>query len=375
MENDPTTLPILENAIRTLDLAILARPSGNPEQSFELKSAAPQWFEPTFGSAATLTERSFFLADFCSGSALDCWQGVSEIEKSALWQEDATSGETHHFEATAIQEADQDILLITHVTERHNQDQLYLQSAHEGLLDQRRIAKEQERKEILLDCIVRELGSPLSTILMNVQFVKEQLIRPDLSQALERAESQAERQRNLIHAVSHLFQADLDPLDPANLEKQPISLSQLATTAVENYRPTADLKEVALNLSPSEDPFSVSATKNHLQRVFQNLLEFTLSESLPKHPIDVTLIQNTASVRVTFTYQAPTLSDEKRAALLDPFTAPNQDSHETPPALHLYFCKMMIELWGGSIGIDSSPHESQIWFELPQLSSTNTKPS
>ena len=372
METNPTTLRILESAIRTLDLVILTRPSGNSEQVFALKSPAPHWFEDIFESPASLTDRSIFLEDFCQGAALDCWQGASELEKSAPWQEDLSQGKTQHFEATATQEADQDILIITNVTERHQQDQIYLQSAHEGVLDQRKISKERERKEILLDCIVRELGSPLSTILMNVQFAKTQSERPELQEALERAETQAERQRNLIHAVSHLFQSELDPLASANLEQGAISLSRLAHAVVENYRPTADQKDITLVLRTAEDPLFVSATENHLQRVFQNLLEFALSNSPAKQSITIELTQKRTSIQASFTNKAPPIPSEVQAALLHPFRCPNPNSPESPPDLHLYFCRMMIELWGGSIEMESSSHGNRIWFELPQSSSTKS---
>ena len=372
MESPPTTLRILESAIRTLDLVILTRPSGDPEQVFELKSPSPPWFPDIFGSPASLTERSLFLEDFCQGAAQDCWQGESELEKSAPWQEDLSEGNILHFEATATQEAEQDILLITNVTERHQQDQVYLQSAHESLLNQRKISKEREKKEILLDCIVRELGSPLSTILMNVQFAKTQSERPELREALERAETQAERQRNLIHAVSHLFQAELNPLASTNFEEKAISLSQLAQTVVENYRPTANQKDISISLRTSDDALFVSATETHLQRVFQNLLEFTLSNSPAKQSISIELTQKNTSIQASFTNQATPISSEEQSALLHPFTCPNPNSPESPPALHLYFCRMMIEVWGGSIGIKSSSRGNRIWFELPQSATTNS---
>lgn len=368
LEDQSTQQNILKAAVRTLDLAVLARSTGSSVKDFVLSGPTPPWFEATFGSPTDISEESPFLEDFIAGSGNDCWQGDGLEERSELWQENSRDDQLHYFQATALREGEFDILIISNVTERYQQDQKYLQHVHNTSLHQRKLAKEHEKRQILLDCIIRELGSPVSTILLNVQFAKDKLERPDLREALERAEAQAERQRNLIHSVTHHFQSDLADLESNILERTSISLMSLASATIQQYRAVASQKEVSINLSPTNDPYHVVANEGHLQRIFNNVLEYSVSSSPTSASVTVALERKADRVRAIFSNKGERLSEEKQTALFRPFNQSLCSTSDERPSLALYFCKMALEALGGTIDITSSPEGNEIWFELPSQS-------
>jgi len=306
LEDQSTQQNILKAAVRTLDLAVLARSTGSSVKDFILSGPTPPWFEATFGSPTDISEESPFLEDFIAGSGNDCWQGDGLEERSELWQENSRDDQLHYFQATALREGEFDILIISNVTERYQQDQKYLQHVHNTSLHQRKLEKEHEKRQILLDCIIRELGSPVSTI--------------------------------------------------------------LSSATIQQYRVVASQKEVGINLSPTSDPYHVLANEGHLQRIFSNVLEYSVSSSPTSASVTVALERKADRVRAIFSNKGERLSEEKQTALFRPFNQSLCSTSDERPSLALYFCKMALEALGGTIDITSSPEGNEIWFELPSQS-------
>ena len=347
MAEPPCEQKILASAVAHLDLVVLVRPRST--EAFRLVGSTPTWFTKIFGGIEKFPTPSLFLTAFIEGPANDCWQGELSEVKSGYWEESNDQEQSHFFKATALQDGDQDLLILALSDEDHHQEQRYLQHAHDVALHQRRLAKERERKEILLDCIVHELSKPLSTILMNLQFVQAQLDREDLLKALARAETQAEVQRDLIHSISHTFDSELSDFEPSLLaQKEGTSLSALITEAIESLHPLAQEQGVTIQSGGLLSSYYVIAEKGHLLRILENLLEQAIRRT-PRHgTVSIFVETRNRLIRTTISNQ----SIEQRE---DP-------THRQETDLTHHFCKMAITRWGGRLQEENDCS----WFELQE---------
>ncbi|MEM9080934.1 MAG: HAMP domain-containing sensor histidine kinase [Verrucomicrobiota bacterium] len=350
--NTPSDTSILESVLATFDLVTLTKPSGSELSSLQPTTSLPSWFTAIFTSPSTLSSTSPFLEDFLLGAASDCWHGDQKQVRSGIWQENDSDNSPHFFQATALTDSRRDILVISRVNERHQREQNFIQHAHDVSLHQRRLAKERERKEILLDCIINDLSSPLTTILMNIQHVEQQTERPDLRDALSRAKKQADRQRELIHSIAHNFDSELSAFEPLLLtQNHGVPIAKLAAEMLDAVKLQAESKNISLKLIPDPSQLAsltVLAEASHLARVFDNLLNSALQRSPENTTLTLTIEANDSHVTVSLHDQATTITPETKARLLDPFLPSTTNS-----PLSLYFCKMALELWGGSLSLDT----------------------
>lgn len=382
--NDQSDQRIVESVLENLDLAVLTRPGESKHGSFRLIGRAPDWFASCFGSEEAMLERSAFLDDFVRGAASDCWKAAGGMERSGIWEESAAEGTSKFFEARALNRGGEEVLVLALADERHARERELIQHAHDEALDQRRLAREREKKEILLDCIVHDLSSPLSTVLMNIQHVERQLDRDDLRQALLRAETQAERQRALILSIANAFASDLSSFEPVLLARsEGVDIGSIACVMLDAFQLTAEKQRVRIDLdidSAIVECLQVVGEGEHLTRVFDNLLTNALRRSSADDTITVKIRARDGHVRTTVEDEGAAITGEMRKQIFVPFArrdggtgfaAADEENEDTNAedryGLGLYFCKMTVELWGGSIGVDApTGGGNRFWFELPE---------
>ncbi|NNE92507.1 MAG: HAMP domain-containing histidine kinase [Verrucomicrobiales bacterium] len=331
---------------------------------------APAWFAGCFGSESELCDHSPFLEDFVLGHATDAWKnGTSADVKSGIWEEPGP----RFFEARALHFDSASLLLISNAHEAHLREQLFNQHAHEEALNRRRLAKERERKEILLDCIVHDLASPLSTILMNVQHVRGRIESEPLRKALERAQTQAERQRDLIYSISNLFSTELGGLADIHAG-QGVDAIEIVESLIEAHRTEADAKLLQFRVETEMDSVRVKGDREHFERVVDNLLLNAIQHSPPagKVTVGIAPVEDANRIQIFVRDEGPGIPENRAEALFEPFSPES----EGEAGLGLYFCKMVVELWGGSIAARSEPFGgSRIEIELPQIGENGNEKS
>ncbi|MCP5551826.1 MAG: HAMP domain-containing histidine kinase [Akkermansiaceae bacterium] len=357
----------LAAVLGSLGFAVLRRrPAGDAGAGrWELAGPCPAWFAAVFGRPedTDFLERSPFLADFLDRDFAAAAPGA-EPWRSGLWEErvpvsdGASEAGPAWFEATVTRIDDgAEFLLIERADERHAQERRFTQRFHDDALEKRRLAKEIEKKEILLDCIVHDLSGPLATILMNLQHVSRRLDRDDLRRALERATAQAERQRALIRSIADVFAADL-PLPrlgaALGLKSGPGESPDAAAVVrqiAEAHESTAAARGIGLVFStdPPEGDFAVVGETGQLGRVVENLLANALRHSPEGGRVAVAVESEKDGVSVSVTDEGPGVAPELADRLFRPFARGSvEDGGQA--GLGLYFCRMIVDLWGGRIG-------------------------
>jgi PAS domain S-box-containing protein len=151
-------------------------------------------------------------------------------------------------------------------TDIHEQKlvELALRDARDEMRD------ENLRKDQFLATISHELRTPLNAIVGWTRLMQEDLLSPD-----ERTEAVHSIMRN-AEAQAHLIEDVLDITriinQKLNLELEVRVLSEIAIDAVNAVRPSADAKEITLNISTDAAGLLVHADGRRLQQVILNLL-------------------------------------------------------------------------------------------------------
>jgi signal transduction histidine kinase len=356
---EPSDSRALTEALRSLGAAVLARQN---DGTFRHASTPPDWWGPRFGSAAEFRARSPFLDDFLASVAEDFWQGDADADttvKSGVWDE----GGSFH-EAIACRDG---VLIVQTADERIGREQAIIQSVHDQRLDRRRLQKELEKKQILLECIMHDLGNPLSAVLMNLQHLDRQLgERSDLQPAVARAIAQADRQRTLIRSIAEVFASDLLGARVRGASPEPVDLEAVAARIVSACAPLAAEKSVTLCPFFSQSR-PVVAEPFHLSRVIENLLVNAIRHSPDGGRVYLRFADEGNYSVCRIEDEGPGIDPALATRLFAPFsqgTAPTGQS-----GLGLYYCRLTVEQWGGRIAGQNRPENGACFeFQLPRAS-------
>lgn len=327
---------------------------------FRLFGERPSWLD-AFGPEAVageveLTRLFPFLEAFLE-EAEAVWGERGAPRSSGPWSEETPAGRELDLEALAVAvEGEGAFLVVSSVGERVAESRRLLQRAHETGLDHERLRREIDLKEVLLHCIVHDLKGPLSGMVGSMSLLR----KPDLAPArvaelialgLEQARAQESMMRTILEAFSAEI-ADLDAFesDPA----QAPDLLAVLRAVRERYEPAFLFADVRLVLELDErlgHAMAVVGRRDRLERVVSNLLENALRHAPPRSRVTVSAAPAGDGVAVCVADEGPGVPSALRARL---FRAPLTDRRATTgvAGLGLYFCRRVLETWGGSIAYE-----------------------
>lgn len=284
------------------------------------------------------------------------WSGVGEgPAHSGIWVESTRDGDTLELEATAIRASSGGVLVIREAHREHAARQSVLQLARVSALEHERLLAELSAKEVLLHCIVHDLAGPLAGMQGCWETLSQAPLGTAEAELVRLGLLQAGRQGRLIQDILDVFAtqiASLDRLPPdENLAPDPVAC---VTEVVEGLRPAFLIKNVGLRVeSPvqSPTPWRVVAESARLERVLYNLLENALRFAPRESEVLVRLVDEGPSVRITVVDQGPGVAAEVLPRLFRRFVAGGRRPGKS--GVGLFFCRITLERWGGTIGCDS----------------------
>ena len=357
-----TNAEAMAAALHSLGYAILRRtPSGELVPVGEV----PGWVEciARIGaqrdehrdSAGAVVLASDFLRDFVEGTARHVW-AAEEAEtsvSSGIWTESDTLGKPLHMEAVALSNKGLNLLLIRLLGQEYDRLQHLTQRANVNALQHRKLSVEMQKKDVLLQCIVHDLNNPLSSILLILQNL---YLRGDpASQKLAKtALDQARRQRNLIKSVSELFSTDLTSIHSRVPTSESIeSLVDVASTVVRDHLNSALQRSVSISLESEvgvDSKVRFRAEAEPFQRIMENLVVNALRYAPPESTVFIRVLCDGTALQFRVQDSGPGVEPDLIDALFDPFT--QGTSKRGSMGLGLYFCRITLERWGGSITYD-----------------------
>lgn len=362
------TETLLTELLTSLDLVVLERVEPG---RFSIECDRPAWFLAIWPEAVANElvpgERSAFLDAFLF-DAEEWWaHDTREGLKSGPWIEVDSDGKEVYLEATALSLGGRKLLMVEFPKVSYEDHMATVQTGRETSLERDRMAREIQKKEILLHCIVHDLKGPLSGIAGSVSLLAGKETLPGQKELLDVALRQSSRLDLLIQGILHAFSAEIESLQ--SFEFDPAAAPDAVSTASEAaiaMAPAFKLSKVQLELDPTIDEsgdWHIVGEKVRLERVLQNLLGNALRYSPKTSTVTIGLTRDDESVVFSVSDQGPGVPEDVRDRLFQKFSQGRTKSGSA--GLGLYFCRITVERWGGEIGYEPGMQGgSRFWFRL-----------
>jgi signal transduction histidine kinase len=203
---------VLENALTEMGFALLDY-RGNGE--FLPITKLPAWFSELWAGAGNsshpipLSQISPFVENFLL-EAEAFWESPGGAGcQSETWLEKSPSGREIPLRARALLLNEKRILALFSPDSQFREQVKVLQTARSAALDHERLAREIQKKEILLHCIVHDLSQPLSVMHVAMDSLSEESISERSRQFLTLGRHASNQQETMIREILQTFSADL----------------------------------------------------------------------------------------------------------------------------------------------------------------------
>ncbi|MGC1385196.1 MAG: response regulator [Candidatus Acidiferrales bacterium] len=338
----------------------------------------PAWCVKMWGAAPVerttirLGEKSAFLENFLF-EAEGFWNAKSSGSiNSGNWIEPGESGESTPLEASAVSLAGRPILMIRNLGSAYAEQQEMYQTARDSLLSHERLLREILKKEILLHCIVHDLSQPLSAMSGTFHLLSMEPLSPQMKKFVKSGEREAQRQEMMIRGILEAFSSDLAAQQAVSTEPHDApDIVQSAKQTIEAFENAYRDRGIKLRLDPAVKAsanWRVTGESSRLERIFGNLLENALRYSPKGTTVTIGIEDQGGSVRASVNDEGPGLPTDKPQSQMFQLFARGK-AHSGKAGLGLYFCKITVERWGGTIGAETRTEGgSRFWFRLPRAS-------
>ncbi|MEM1057393.1 MAG: HAMP domain-containing sensor histidine kinase [Bacteroidota bacterium] len=340
-------LPVPAGLLPALDLAALVR---QPDGRFRIAGPVPGWFEglftPKVDGHISPDETSDFLSVFLP-LAVAVWDGdQTERLMSGPFTEAGVDGAERTLEATAVRAGGEAWLLLSPPVMTFGTAQRLLQTARDEALDVERTRRRHAEREILLHCIVHDLGNPLAGLRGSLHLLDGDSLSEDDRELVEIARRQADRMRMLIRDVLGVFRQEVDAMMPA--APVPADAAEALRQSAGILGPRARLAGVAVEVTAPET-LSVVAEERRLERVVTNLLENAIRHSPEGGTVRLGARAEGREVVLTVEDEGPGVPSEARGDL---FQRLRPSGSRGQFGLGLYVCRLAAESWGGGIAYE-----------------------
>ncbi len=362
----------LANFVSQLGFTLLER---NGDGSFSLLSEAPDWFAQIWSGAGSggsfpMTGVSPFLDNFLP-DAEEFWNAVRPgFCESGTWIEQKADGKEIALEARAMHLDRKQVLTIFSSETQYRDKVQVLQVARDSLLQHEKLLREIQKKEILLHCIVHDLSQPLSAMRGSFDCLAIEDDPENVSKFIELGKHASEQQESMIREILNAFAADLQAdLNAGRSINSTPDLLVVAKEAAETLSPAYSAKGVHLKIRASDSAqlgWRVQGEETRLRRIFANLLENALRYTPAGAGVTVGTEDEGAFLKAYVDDEGPGLpADLRPAEMFALFGKGKKNGGKA--GLGLYFCRVTVERWGGSIGCASLAEiGSRFWFRLPK---------
>jgi len=270
--------------------------------------------------------------------------------------------------ALALRIGDKRVLSIQSQPEAFAERTRVLQTARDGLLVHERLRKEVQKKEILLHCIIHDLSQPLTAMRGCFEILGLEEGSPRIKQLVGVGMQQSEQQEEMIREVLKAFSADLqEGIDPGGGTAAVPNVLTCARETVTAFAPTFEAKGITLWLDPrlrSRSGWPVIGEYTRLKRIFSNLVENALRYAPSGSVVTIGIEEEGRFLKVYVEDQGPGFPKDFQPAEAFKLFAKGKEGGGKA-GLGLYFCRITVERWGGTIGCEAVvPRGARFWFRL-----------
>jgi two-component system, OmpR family, sensor histidine kinase SaeS len=228
---------------------------------------------------------------------------------------------------------------------------------------------EASRRELIAN-VSHDLRTPLASIQSYVEALQDGVVEDKETYRTYLGTIQSESIR-LGHLINDLF--ELSRLDAGVEEFQPEAypLEDLIVEKLQSFALQFDQKKLQVTVQMPDMSPVVQIMPFKIKRVFANLLENAIRYAPEKSQIQILVAShNDPFVEVSIVDQGEGIGEMEQAQLFERFyrTDKSRNRHSGGAGLGLAIAKSMIELHGGTVGVESvKGRGSRFWFTLPKI--------
>lgn len=337
--------------LNALGAEILER---GPDGRFRPQGRAPAWlcavceWEEHDDHSISGDDPASFLGVFLAEAEDALEAGAPTLVRSGMWAQEI-NGRDEVFEAVAmVLSTGRRVIMVEHIDLRYRERQELLQRAREASLSHEAVRRGVEHKDVLLNCIVHDLRSPLASIAGALRLIRGRDLDPDQQRdLLDIAIRQTERQDELIRTVLEVFRAEVDDL--ARVDTDPRTapdLCHVVRESVQRALPAFEERGVSLFSHLPSRTVGVIGLRDRLERVVDNLLDNALRHSPRGTSVDVAVEASLLGPSLVVADRGAGVPETLRGMLFQRFV---RGSAGGAAGLGLYYCRMTVERWGGAI--------------------------
>jgi len=228
------------------------------------------------------------------------------------------------------------------------------------------LEKLQQMRDAMVQMLVHDMRTPLSSIAMSVDFLSATTERQYMDDRLAAQEYAKGAVRTLQEMVNSML--DVSRLDKTTIPLRPRScvLSEVLRDALHALKPT--MGRTCVVVDEPGTPVNVTCDPDLIRRVLVNLVGNAVRAMSFVGTVDICLRNGGAEAKVSITDHGEMIPPVLQASLFDP-TAPGtpqnmMDAHSW--GLALPFCKMAVEAHSGRMEVSSTPEAGNTFtFLLP----------
>ena len=336
-----------------------------------LASDAPAWLKDIWPEAqkGKSLQRAFhfYFLDHFLEELRDFWlSSEAELRFSDVWNEQGRGDREWLLEAVAMRQGDQKFMVLRRARIDPEKYRYLMQQSRELSIEHGQLVKAVDRREVLLHCMVHDLSTPLASIKGSLHLLSEEL--PDQDRELaEIGLRQTSRMQYLLHdaltAFTSLFSdSEVTPVNTFGTA----DVNQVVHEAISALSSVATLKGVALTIECNESnipSWTVVGDTIRLERVLYNFLENALRHTAPGSTVTVVLNDDGEAVCCSVEDEGNGVPEAQVNRLFDKYYQGRGQAGRS--GIGLYFCRITIEGWGGSIGYKPGRKGGAcFWFKL-----------
>ncbi len=334
----------------------------------------PQWLSRFMDfavppSGADVVCRFAFLEAFLD-DAREFWEsGRGPVLEGGSWEETDDHGSDVSLDAVAVHAEGRRFLVVRHVDEARDERRRVIQRAREVSLDLDRLQRDSQQRDVLFHCIVHDLAGPLTSIKAIFSMLEREELPDAMKRMVDIGVRQTARQEELIRDMLAVFAAERRVFDPATFDRATApDVVACLRTVVDSLAPAARARGLELQLDADsgdgQPPVRVIGDRLMLERVISNLVENAVRHSPEGGHIRVRVVTKPDEARIEVDDEGPGVAPEVAPTL---FRRLAQGQGQRGKAgLGLYFVRITVERWGGTVGFDARPEGgTRFWFTLP----------
>jgi len=221
-------------------------------------------------------------------------------------------------------------------------------------------------KSDFLSSMSHELRSPLNAILGFAQLMDSDAQAPTPSQKESLAQI-LDAGWHLLNLINEILNLAVIESGQVSLSGEPVSLDDILLECQAMMEPQAQQRGIHMTFPRFDHACFVSSDRTRLKQVLINLLSNAIKYNKASGAVVVDCLVNAPDhVRISIRDTGAGLSPDKLAQLFQPFNRLGQEAgREEGTGIGLVVTKRLVELMGGTIGVDSTAGEGSVfWIEL-----------